>query len=246
MGLEDKYRTTTESHGIFRFILKFLLKIMWSVGGEMDGVDGLPRVRGIDIQPSLPKFQRGDFLLLGNNGGLSHIMVYVDEDIAIHSMATEKTMRGKVGSLWDAIRRPFWWTFGLREQTGVIKESITGFLNRYERDTWVLLRREGLSAEQVNAGISHIETLVGAAYDYDFNAGDDDYYCTEIVVEFLEAAGVPEVFPTRHIRIPMILDAHVIEPISVLAAEAVQPVLANAAATEKFAAEVEKAEIVVG
>lgn len=243
MSVEDKYRLTQESHGFFKFVLKFVLKILWSVGGAVDGIDGLPRVRGDEIAKVLPRFRRGDFMLVGNNGGLSHIMVYTDDDTVIHSMATEKTMRGKIGSLWDAFRRPIWWTFGLEEQTGVIKETVTGFLNRYERDTWMLIRRDGLSTKQVEAGLAHVETLVGAKYDYDFNAGDDEYYCTEIVVEFLDAAGVPEVFPTRHVKIPMMLDAHIIEPISVLNADAINVILANKASTENFAELVERAEI---
>ena len=231
---EDSYRATRDSSGLFKFILKFILKVMWSVGGAVDGVDGLPRVRGDDIRGALPQFRPGDFLLVGNNGSLSHIMLYVDEDQAVHSMATEKTMRGAFGSLWDAIRRPVWWTFGLQEQTGVIEESVTEFLDRYERDTWVVLRREGLTQAQVTAGITHARSLVGKRYDYDFSAGDDEYYCTEIIVEFLEAAGVKAVFETRRVVVPLLLDTHVIEPVAVLGLDGVLPILANSAAIENW------------
>ena len=231
---EDLYRATRDSHGFFKFILRFVLKIMWSIGGAIDGVDGLPRVRGADIRDALPMFRPGDFVLNGNNGGLSHIMLYVGEGQVVHSMATEKTMRGTWGSLWDALRRPVWWTFGLKEQTGVLEEAITGFLDRYERDTWIVLRRDGLTEAQIGAGITHARSLVGKRYDYDFSAGDDEYYCTEIIVEFLEAAGVEAVFETRRVVVPMLLDAQVIEPVAVLKADGVRAVHANEAATRNW------------
>ena len=231
---EDRYRSTRDSHGFFKFILKFVLKIMWSIGGAVDGIDGLPRVRGDDIRGALPHFRPGDFILVGNNGGLSHIMLYVDVDRVVHSMATEKTMRGTFGSLWDALRRPVWWTFGLKEETGVIEETMTGFLDRYERDTWIVLRQEGLTEAQVQSGITHARSLVGKRYDYDFSAGDDEYYCTEIIVEFLEAAGVEAVFETRRVVVPMLLDAQVIEPVALFKVDGVRAVLANDAATQSW------------
>ena len=241
---DSRYSDTQDSHGFFKFIIRFLLKIMWSVGGKLDGVDGLPRVRGDDIRPALAKFEPGDILFVGNSGGLSHVMMYVGPDTVIHSMATEKTMRGQMGSLWDALRRPIWWTFGFRDKTGVIKESLTAFLDRYERDTWALARRVDLSAEQIDTGLAHIETLIGAKYDYDFNAGDDEYYCTEIVTEYLEAAGVPESFPTRHVKLPLLLDTHIIEPISLLSSVEIRPVLASESSQVKFAEELTGAEVV--
>ena len=78
-----------------KLIMRFLLKLMWSVGGAADAVDGLPRVRGADMEPHLGRLEPGDAVLIGNNGGLSHVMLYVGAGEVVHSMATEMPCSGK-------------------------------------------------------------------------------------------------------------------------------------------------------
>ena len=61
-------------------------------------------------------------------------------------------------------------------------------------------------------GVAKIESLVGKDYDYDFSAGDDDYYCTEIVMEYLEEAKGKEnapIFTTTHEKYPGLLDRQI-------------------------------------
>jgi len=214
-----------------KFLLRILLKLSWTVGGKSDAQDGIPRVLGPDIEPHLARMHPGDVVLVGNNGGLSHIALHVGSGQIVHSMATEKTMRGMIGSLIDAIKRMFGWSDD-SALTGVLEEPLAGFFDRYERDTWLILRHEQLLPEQAARGVAHARTLIGKAYDYDFEADDDEYYCTEIVLEFLSAAlgdTAPQ-FAKKKTRVPMLLDTEVVEPIAVLHSGALTPVLGNAAA----------------
>lgn len=227
---------------IAKGILRFLLKIVWSIGGHSDEHDGMPRLTSGDAERVRAHMEPGDILLIGNNGGLSHVGVHVGHGILVHSMATEKTMRGARGALWDALLRPF---RPAEQLTGVVEETLDAFVARYERDTWILLRRPGLDGSRIDAGIAHIRTLIGKDYDYDFTDGDDEYYCTEIVLEYLWAAEpdtAPE-FDRAHHRVPLLLDALVVEPIALLHSPALRAVAANAAALNGHAEHIEGAHI---
>ena len=223
-----------DAHWLRKGVLRFLLKIMWSIGGHTDHVDGMPRVYGADFRPVLDGMRPGDVVLLGNNGVLTHIGMHVGEGSLVHSMATEKTMRGWLGSLWDALLRL------IRHEgsrTGVVEEPLLGFLDRFERDTWVILRHPSVDDDAAQRGITHIRGLLGKSYDYDFSPDDDEYYCTEIVDEFLRAAlgeRAPR-FATTHHKVPMLLDQHVLEPVAVLKHADMEVVAANSAATVSYA-----------
>ena len=148
--MTDHYRRTRAAFAPARFLARILLKVMWSMGGDSDAVDGLPRLWSDDVEPHLDLMQAGDFLLIGNNGVCSHCAVYVGEGRIVHSMATEKTMRGVLGSIYDALWRPWRWLTNQMDRTGVILERLGEFLDRYERDTWISLRREGLSLSLIH------------------------------------------------------------------------------------------------
>jgi hypothetical protein len=225
---------------------RLLLKILWSIGGQGDAIDGLPRVRGPEISTHLDLFEPGDLLLLGNSGVASHVAVYVGQGSIVHSMATEKTMRGWFGSVWDALWRPWRWMRGTLDQTGVMEEPLAGFLNRFERDTWISLRAD-VDEEQRDAGILHIRSLIGKAYDYAFEADDDTYYCTEIVTEFLNAALKPSerpTFETRKVRVPGLLNTHVVEPVALLGTDKLTVIAANGAARSRYGEHLETATVV--
>ncbi|HJN74746.1 MAG TPA: YiiX/YebB-like N1pC/P60 family cysteine hydrolase [Myxococcota bacterium] len=205
-----------DASGPVKFFMRLLLKLGWSVGGAEDD---FPRVWGKDLGDLSERMAAGDVVLLGNGGGLSHVAMSIGGGVLIHSMATEQTMRGFMGSFWDMLRRPWWWLTGREEKTGVIRETLAAFLDRYERDAYVVLRRPGLDEQQRTRGVEHLESLVGKAYDYDFSHGDDEYYCSELVVEFFEAALEEEVeVETKAVRVPLLLDRQIIEPIVFLTA----------------------------
>ena len=245
--MSEDYRNTKAAFSPSRFIVRILLKILWSIGGKGDAVDGLPRLWGTDIEPHLGLLEPGDFLLIGNNGVCSHCAVYIGDGTIVHSMATEKTMRGWTGSLYDALWRPWRWLRNQMDNTGVLRERLGDFFDRYERDTWIAVRRDGLEPAQITEGVTHIEGLVGKEYDYDFDHGDDAYYCTEIVIEFLDAALHPDhrpTFATKKVRVPGLLSTHVIEPVALLDADGLQVVAANAGARVRYAEHVEDATVV--
>lgn len=226
-----------------QWLLRVLLKIAWSVGGQADAVDGLPRLTAASTARLGPLLRPGDFVLLGNNGRLTHVGVHVGSGDLVHAMATEKTMRGWWGSLWDAVKR----TLGAGERdVGVIREPLGRFLDRYERDTWVVVRCPGLPDDAATRGLDRVLGLIGRPYDYGFRARNDELYCTELVDEFLRAAlgeGAPALETTHH-RVPMLLDERVIEPVAVLKHPALGAVAANAAASTNYAEWLGKAEII--
>jgi len=244
--MTKRYASSRDAAWPFKWIARVLLKLMWSIGGTADRTV-MPRLWGEDIQPHLSLLEAGDLLLLGNAGVASHCAVYVGEGTIVHSMATEKTMRGWSGSLWDLFKRPFRWLVGTLDKTGVIEEPLAEFLDRFERDTWLAVRSSALSAANSQTGIAHIRGLVGQAYDYDFSAGDDEYYCTEIVIEFLGAALDDDARPeleTRKVRVPGVLDTWVVEPVALLGADGLEVVAANAAAQHHYEEHLQDAHIV--
>ncbi|MFT4625678.1 MAG: hypothetical protein ACI8PZ_004349 [Myxococcota bacterium] len=216
-----------------RWLLKFMLKLSWSVGGAPDHIDGLPRLTATDIDALVPLLEPGDLVLIGNEGSLSHIAVHVGGGEIVHAMATEQTMRGMAGSLWDALKRPLRWLWGIVDHAGVLQETLAQFVERFERDTYVVLRPSA-SPDGRARGLAHVRSLVGKGYDYTFTPGDGDYYCTEVALDYVEVAtGTAPAVTTTAVRVPGLLNAEVIEPMALL--DIVAPVLANEAARSRFA-----------
>jgi hypothetical protein len=208
------------------WLLRILLKVGWSVGSASDAHD---RLRGADAGRFLPHLLPGDFVLLGNAGRLSHVAVHVGAGELVHAMATEKTMRGWLGAMRDAWDR----LLGRPDQlVGVVRETLAHFLERYERDTVVVVRPPVVDEATRARGLEHLVGLVGRPYDYGFARHNTAYYCTELVAEYLEATlgdAAPRLTHTRH-RVPLLLDEDVIEPIAVLHAPGLVPVAATQSA----------------
>lgn len=221
------------SNFIVKVILRFLLKFSWSQGSKK--LQGVPRLTRTEIQRLLPTLRAGDCLLIGGATSLSHVSVYVGEGFIIHSVATEKTSRGKIGSLIDATIRPFRWLIGWNDFAGVIEETLEDFVERFDRHSYVSLRWQSLDTHDIQRGIQHIRALVGKPYDYDFNAGDDEYYCSEIAMEFLEeAAGHLPALETRTVNIPLILNTEVVDPDALLKSNELEPIICNQAALTHY------------
>ena len=238
------YAQEKDYGGFFKGLMKFLIKLVWPVGG---GEDDIPRVMGKDIELAVKDMKPGDIILNGNNGGLSHAAMYVGDGDIVHAMATEKANLGVLGSLWNTISMPVKKLFGATEKIGVIKESAAEFFERYPRDTYVIMRDPQITPEQASQGVAKIESLVGKDYDYDFSAGDDDYYCTEIVMEYLEEAKGKEnapIFTTTHEKYPGLLDRQIVDPKNMLVSSALEPVIANDAAQRNFSDNLGAASII--
>lgn len=214
------------------WLLRILLKIGWSVGARPDAH---ARLHGTDAARFLPLLEPGDFVLLGNAGGLSHVAVHVGGGELVHAMATEKTMRGWSGAFRDAWDR----MLGRPDRfVGVVRETLEHFLDRYERDTVVVVRPPAVAEDLRSRALQHLLSLVGRPYDYGFNRHNTAYYCTEIVAEYLQAAmgeRAPALPHTRH-RVPLLLDEDVLEPAAVLDTAGLVPVAATASAFAGHAA----------
>lgn len=196
-------------------ILKVLLTFMWTRGRSST----LRRLDEDTIDAATPSLRPGDVLLIGNGGAFSHCAVYAGDGAIVHSMATERTMRGTLGSLLDVIALPFRLLSGRETLTGVLHEPLHSFVQRFHRDCLVALRDESLDDAQVQRGLGHIQALVGKAYDYDFTWDDAEFYCTEIVIEYLRHARADtadDVLPRRRVRIPFLIDTQVLEPVALL------------------------------
>jgi len=221
--------------GLRREVMRFLLRAAWSRGGAADTIDGLPRLHGKDAGPFVERLRPADVVLMGNNGRLTHVAVYVGDGAIVHAMATEKTMRGWMMALWDALRG----LFRLHEpHVGVVEEPLAAFLERFERDTIAAVRHRRVTAENTARALAHVRSLVGRPYDYLFARRDDAFYCTELVEEVWNAAlGAGAVaLPTRRVRVPLLLDRDVIEPEVVLGVPDTDVVAANRAALVRYAA----------
>lgn len=237
---------SSDASGPIKWLMRALIKLSWAVGGKRETSSGFRRLAGADVTRHLEAVSTGDFLLMGNDGVCSHVAVHVGDGVIVHSMATEKTMRGWVGSVVDTLTRPWRWALGQRENTGVIEEPLASFLDRYERDTWVAVRRIGLGKDQIARGVARVRALVGKAYDYDFSSNDDEYYCTEIVVEFLDAALHPETSPkleARRVQVPGLLDTWVIEPVALFEADQMAVVAASTSAKARYGQHLGDAEL---
>ncbi len=238
--------------GVQGKVREFMTWADWGRGGDPDSVDGIPRVLGEEIRRDLlPELKTGDVILCGNNGGLTHSAVYVGDGEIIHTMATEKTMRGTGGRLLDLLSVP---VDRARERAGekprlqgVIREKVDDFFERYERDTYVIMRSDQLDPGKAERGVQRLEELVGKGYDFDFAPGNDAYYCTELVGEFFNAglgAQAPRV-GSAPVEVPLMLHREaVVDPKDYLVSPDLKPALANKAARIHFVDQLGAATIV--
>lgn len=223
----------------------------FGIGGDSDAVDGIPRLTGADVRDDmLPRLKAGDVIVNGNNGGLSHVAVFVGDGNIIHSMATADTMRGRVGRVADAVFSPLRLIgrelSGSGPKVGVIKEGLDEFLDRYERDTWVIMRSDKLEPAAVAKGAARLEELVGKDYDFDFMPANDTFYCSEIVGEFYRTAlgdDAPRI-GARPVSKPFLEREAIVDPLDIFNSPDLKPVVANNAALHKFADALADAEIV--
>lgn len=207
----------------------------WGIGTAAKP-DDPPRVTGADIRRNvLPKLHVGDKILCGTGGKVTHMLVYVGGGKVIHSMATAKTRRGKLQRVGDAIRA----IFHHPAKTGVIEEPLATFFDRYYRDSYVVLRDPQLTPAEAQKGVRAIQKLVGKRYDFDFEPGNDTYYCTEIGRRFdiaAQGAGAARV-GARPEHVALLLDRKaVVDPVDYLESPDLNVVVANAAAKKRYPA----------
>ncbi len=236
--------------GLGHVLRHFLTWYNFGVGGAPDAIDGLPRLSRADIEREmLPHVLPGDVLLSGNNGGISHTMMAIGDGLMIHSMATEKTMRGHAGRVLDVVTAPFERlaeAVGAKERKqGVFVEEIAAFFERFERDCWVIMRSPLLTPETTAKGIAKLKSLLGKPYDWDFVPGNDAYYCSELVGEFFRAAlgaRAPRIGASEKNLAPVVFEREgVVDPVDILHSPDLKIVRWNEAALTGHRALLEKA-----
>jgi hypothetical protein len=136
--------------------------------------DAIPRLNAQDMQTFKSKLQAGDVIQCGNDGSFIHGVFYVGRDVIIHALA--EPMNGK-------------------RMIGVVKETLTDYFARVERDQVVVLRPHW-SPAQLKTAVAFAEAQVGKGYDSLFlTESPDRFYCTELVYKTLTAAKVARIQP---------------------------------------------------
>jgi hypothetical protein len=136
-----------------------------------------------------PALEPGDILISGIGGIATHVSAYVGKNkdgvpSIVHAMATPKTQQ----TYPELIVNVFETLLVSKGRVGVFEESLGGFFERFQRDTYFVLKDPRLTAEMRTRGIARVRELIGAGYDYDVNQSNDSLYCTELIAEMLRAA----------------------------------------------------------
>ncbi|MBC7544037.1 MAG: hypothetical protein H7338_15035 [Candidatus Sericytochromatia bacterium] len=152
--------------------------IIYKVFSRPGKTDAVPPLSAQDMQTLKASLQPGDVIQCGNDGSFIHGVFYVGNDVIIHALA--ETINGK-------------------PMVGVIKETLTGYFDRVDRDTVVVLRPQWTPG-QLKTGIAYAQAQVGKGYDSLFlTESADRFYCTELVYKTLTIAKVARIQP-RYVK----------------------------------------------
>lgn len=168
------YRSLVKSQTLrtLAYKLSYLpVKAHFSKPGKTDAI---PPISGAERQRLMAALQPGDVIQCGNNASFVHAAFYLGNDRIVHSLAQEG--------------------FG-RSMIGVIEEKLSDYLDRVDRDKFVVLRPTW-NPQTLAQGISYARAQVGKNYDTVFVTDSDDrLYCTELVYHVLAQTGAAKVEP---------------------------------------------------
>jgi len=141
--------------------------------------DNVPPINAQELQSLLATMKPGDIILCGNNGSFIHGALYLGNGEIVHSLATQADMP-------DRFR-------------GVVREALSTYTARSERDTFVVLRAAQASQRDLQQAMGFAVQQVGKGYDSLFLlASDERFYCTELVWHALrQMSRAPRVFPQK-------------------------------------------------
>jgi hypothetical protein len=220
------------STGFMKSIRKF--GTWFSFGLKSDDIkNDPPRLTGKDAQAMLKDLRPGDIILCGNHGGLSHAILYEGDGKIIHAMATGSTARSVLQRLGDTAKEMVGIETDQGKQ-GVIREGLGEFFDRFERDTYVVMRSPSMTPEKAQAAVAHAKSLIGKEYDYDFRPENGSYYCTEVVGESYRKAlaGESPKIGARPQHVPLLLDREaVVDPLDMFASPDLQVATASKSAS---------------
>ncbi len=183
---DDQHATSFESTAQQK-VRKALTWFSWGMGG----VAAKERIAGETMEEEMRTAKPGDILLCGGGGALTHVALYLGEGQILHSMATSINGRSFGERVMDTLEIVSGLDITRADsyKIGVIRESVKDFFNRFERDSFAIMRPTKLSNDRVKRGLEKVKKLEGQSYDYDFVPQNEAFYCSEIITEFMHAAG---------------------------------------------------------
>ncbi len=140
--------------------------------------DSTPRITSDQITQMKALLKPGDMILCGNNNSFVHAILYLGDDVIVHSLAS----KGKDGKV-----------------LGVIRETLGEYLFRSERDKFVVLRYKNFDPEEMKKVADYANKQIGKTYDTLFLMNSDTrFYCTELVYQSLmQLTKAPKMFPHK-------------------------------------------------
>ncbi|MGE3725140.1 MAG: YiiX/YebB-like N1pC/P60 family cysteine hydrolase [Candidatus Sericytochromatia bacterium] len=140
--------------------------------------DNVPRIDDAGLKAMIAHLQPGDIVLCGNNDSFVHSFVYLGNNEIIHALA-QLDAKGNF--------------------MGVIRETLTGYIQRIHRDKFVVLRKPGMTPADVEKMRAYQTAQIGKSYDSLFLINTEDrFYCTELVWQALRRVSQPpRVYPHR-------------------------------------------------
>ncbi|MFN8577823.1 MAG: YiiX/YebB-like N1pC/P60 family cysteine hydrolase [Candidatus Sericytochromatia bacterium] len=141
-----------------------------------DTPDNFPLITAQETDELLKVLKAGDIILCGIDDSFIHSIIYAGNGIIIHSLGSPN---------------PKFW--------GTIKEPLTTYFKRSNRDKFVVLRYTKATQEDINKAIEFADKQVGKPYDSLFLINDDNaFYCTELVFRALMNMNTPpKIYPHK-------------------------------------------------
>ncbi len=144
--------------------------------------DSTVRINQTQINELKSKLQPGDIILCGNNDSFVHAILYFGNDVIVHSLAN----KGKDG----------------KKFVGVIKETLSEYLFRAERDKFVVLRYKNMNPDDLQKVADYANKQIGKSYDTLFLVNSDTrFYCTELVYQALRQLPNPPQMFTHKVKL---------------------------------------------
>lgn len=138
--------------------------------------DTTPRITADQITELKSVLKPGDLILCGNNKSFIHAILYIGDDVIIHSLASSNSK--------------YW---------GVLRETLGEYLYRSERDKFLVLRSKNFDMNEFSKTVDYANKQIGKKYDTLFLMNSDTkFYCTELVYQAeMQMANHPRVYPHK-------------------------------------------------
>ena len=140
--------------------------------------DSTPRINEKQISELKSVLKPGDIILNGNNSSFIHSILFMGNDTIIHSLATPGRNTKFLGT---------------------IRETLTEYLFRAERDKFIVLRYKNLDPNELNKVFDYANKQIGKSYDTLFLMNSDSrMYCTELVFQaVMQFTNQPKIYPHK-------------------------------------------------